>query len=235
MTDAGGDPVEAALEDGRTRLRESEGKRLLADHGLDVPEFAVARTPAEAVEAAESVGYPAVVKLDSAAVGHKSEWAGGAGVHLGCGDAEAVRNAAETVQEAAEDAGIEYGVLVERAVDTDRGVETLVGCTRDPTFGPTLVFGLGGTLAEVVDDVAYRLAPISAGPATAMTAEIRGTELLEGFRGAPPVDRDALADAIVTLGDVLVDHELAEIEVNPLLATGDGTVALDALVVLDDG
>ncbi|MGM0605275.1 MAG: acetate--CoA ligase family protein, partial [Halobacteriota archaeon] len=198
------------------------------------PEYAVCSTPAEAVEAAEAIGYPVVVKVSSPSIAHKSEWAAGAGIHLDCTGPAAVREAAETIRRAASDRGLDYEILLEASIDTDDGVETIVGGTDNPTFGPTVLFGLGGTHAELIDDVTYRLGPIDVETATEMTTELRGSDLLDGYRGGPVVDRTALARTVAAIGDVLAEREaIAEIEVNPLLATADDAVALDALIVLN--
>lgn len=228
------DPIQQARATGRTTLTEPEAKTLLARHGIGVPDFEVAQSPADAVESAEEIGYPVAVKVAAPTVQHKSEWADGAGIHLECTDGRAVERAAQRIRAAATESGIEYTVLVEESVDTDAGVETIVGGTRDPSFGPTLLFGLGGVLTEVMDDVTYRLAPVSPDAAVEMTREVQVSELLSGFRGRPPVDRTALGETIATLGRILVETPgVSELEINPLLATAEGTVGLDALVVLE--
>ncbi|RQG94827.1 acetate--CoA ligase family protein [Natrarchaeobius chitinivorans] len=216
-------------------LTEADAKSLLSEAGVPVPDFELVSSPEEAVDVADSIGYPVVVKVSSPAVQHKSEWGDGVGVHLGLSNAEAVRDAAEAIQEAADDRELEVDILVEAAVDTDEGVETIVGGTQTQAFGPTVVFGLGGTFTEVLEDVTHRLAPIGTDEAGQMTEEIQGAELLEGFRGSPQTDREAIASTIATVSDLVADEEwIAEIEINPLLATETGVVALDALVVRAD-
>lgn len=228
------DPVGAARAAGRTRLGEAEAKRLLADAGVAVPAFREVATADAAVEAAEELGFPVVAKVASPAVAHKSEWGGGAGVALGLDDSAAVREAARRILDVAADEGIEAGVIVEAAADLDAGTEVIVGGVRKPAFGPTVLVGLGGVFAEVLGDVSHRLAPVNRREARSMVDELQGAPLLSGARGRPPADLDALADVVVAVGDLLDRRgELAEIDVNPVLATAEGAVALDALVVLE--
>ncbi|MFC6719260.1 acetate--CoA ligase family protein [Natrialbaceae archaeon GCM10025810] len=228
------DPIEAALADGRSSLTESEAKRLVADRGLSVPDGETVGSPEEAVDAAERIGYPVVAKVASPAVQHKSEWADGAGVAVGLEDADAVRTAAERILDAAADRDLDAAVLVEEGVDLEAGLEVIVGGTRDPSFGPTVLVGLGGIAVEVLQDVSHRIAPISTAEAVEMTRELEASPLFDGYRGSPAVDRTAVAEAIVAMGDLLVEREeISELEVNPLLARSDDAVALDALVTLE--
>jgi acetyl-CoA synthetase (ADP-forming) len=230
MTD---DPIAAAREDGRQTLTEAEGKRLLAAAGIETPPFAVCDTPEAAVEAAGDIGYPVVVKVSTPSVTHKSEWADGAGVAVGLDSAEAVRGAAARIFEAADDRAIEAEVLVEAAMDVDAGTEVIVGGLRDPSFGPVVLTGLGGVFTEVFEDTSHRIAPIDAAEARAAIEELQAARLLEGYRGSEPADVAALAEVVAAVGDLVTDHPIAELDVNPVLASADGAVALDALVVLD--
>lgn len=230
MTD---DPIAAARADGRQTLTEAEGKRLLADAGIETPPFALCGTAEEAVEAAEDIGYPVVVKVSAPSVTHKSEWADGAGVAVGLRSAEDVRSAADRIFEAAADRAIEAQVLVEAAVDTDAGTEVIIGGLRDPSFGPVVLTGLGGVFTEVFEDTSHRIAPIDVAEARAAIDELQAARLLEGYRGSDPADVAALAEVVATVGDLVADHPIAELDVNPVLASADGAVALDALVVLE--
>lgn len=227
--------VEAARAKSRITLTEPEAKTLLEDVGLEVPVFRLASTPEAAVEAAEAIGYPVVVKVVSPAVQHKSEWAGGIGVAVGLDDASAVRHAAGRIADASDDRGLDGDLLVESAADTAAGTELLLGGTRHPSFGSTVTLGLGGIYAEAFDDVAHRLAPVTRSEVRGMLDEFAGARLLDGLRDRPAADVEAVVDAVVTVGDLLVDEPaIAEIDVNPLLATAESAVALDALVVLTD-
>lgn len=230
------DPITTARADGRTALTEGEAKRLLADRGIAVPDGEVVRSADDAVEAAERIGYPVVAKVASPSVQHKSDWAGGAGVAVDLETADAVRVAAGRIFAAADTREIDAEVLVEAAADLEGGVEVIVGGTRDPSFGPTVLVGLGGVAVEVLQDTSHRLAPISTAEALEMTHELDASPLLDGYRGGPTVDRIAVAETVRTVGELLTEREtIREIEINPLLAHTDGTLALDALVVLEDG
>lgn len=230
---AASETIEGVLADGRTALTEAEAKAVFADVGIPVPEHGVASSADEAVSEAERIGYPVVVKVSSPQVQHKTEWAGGLGVQVGLADGEAVRAAAEDVLAAADDEGVDADVLVEEALDVEAGTEMIVGGVRDRAFGPAVLVGLGGIFTEVFEDTSHRLAPLSAAEARSAIEELQSVVLLEGFRGRPPADVDALAETVAAVGDLVVEHEaVAEVDVNPLLARESGVVALDALVTL---
>lgn len=227
--------VDAARADGRATLTEPEAKALLERAGLSVPAHRVVDTPDAAVEAAESLGFPVVVKVVSPGVQHKSEWADGVGVAVGLDDERAVRHAAGQITEALDRRELDGDLLVETAADVDAGTELLLGGTRQRSFGPIVTLGLGGIYAEVFDDVAHRLAPVTRPEVRGMLEEFAGARLLDGLRGRPPAETGSVVDAVVAVGDLLVDEPaIEEVDVNPLLATADGAAALDALVVLAD-
>lgn len=234
MSDALPEPIAAAREDGRDTLTEAEGKRLLASVGIDTPSFEVCADADEAVDAAEEIGYPVVAKVSSPAVTHKSDWADGIGVAVGLDSSEAVRDAAGAILDAAADRGIDADVLVEEAMDLERGTEVIVGGVRDPSFGPVVLTGLGGVFTEIFEDTSHRIAPIDAAEARSAIEELQSAPLLSGYRGSDPADLDALAEAIATVGDLVTEQPIAELDVNPVLATTDGVMALDALVVLEE-
>ncbi|WP_280587307.1 acetate--CoA ligase family protein, partial [Halorubrum sp. Boch-26] len=203
--------------------------------GAATPELALAADPAAAVDAADRIGYPVAAKVSSPAVAHKSEWGDGAGVAVGLTGPDAVREAAERIDDAAAAAGIEASVLVESMADLDAGTEVIVGGTNDPSFGPTTLVGLGGTFTEVYGDVTHRIAPVTHREARDAVTSLTAAPLLTGHRGRPPADLDALVDVVRTVGDLLdASPEIAEIDLNPVLATPDGATALDGLVVLAD-
>ncbi len=232
---SGSDIIEHVRDEGRTALTEEEAKGLFADIGIAVPAHAVATSVEEATTEAERIGYPVVVKVSSPAVQHKTEWAGGRGVQVGLIDEAAVREAAEDILAAADDQGIDAGVLVEEQLDTDPGTELIVGGVRDRAFGPAVLVGLGGIFTEIFEDTSHRLAPLSSAEARSAIEELQSVVLLDGFRGRPPADIDAIAETVSAAGDLLAEHDaIAEIDVNPLLATEDGVVALDALITLAD-
>ncbi|WP_336022893.1 acetate--CoA ligase family protein [Halobellus salinisoli] len=234
MSDAVPEPIQSARADGRETLTEAEGKALLASVGIDTPSFEVCGDVDDAVEAAERIGYPVVAKVSSPSVTHKSDWAGGVGVAVGLDSEAAVRDAAAAIFEAAGEENVAADVLVEEAMDLDRGTEVIVGGLRDPSFGPVVLTGLGGVFTEIFEDTSHRIAPVDRAEARAAIEGLQSVPLLQGYRGSEPADVDALADAIAAVGDLVVDHPIAELDVNPVLATSDGVMALDALVVLED-
>lgn len=215
-------------------LNEHEALDLLKAAGLPAPDVRVAKTPDEAARAAEEIGFPVVVKILSADILHKSDIGG---VALNLGTPEAVKEAAAAVLERARAAAPEAridGVLVAPMMPKG-GVETILGVTVDPVFGPMVMFGLGGVLVEVMGDVALRRAPFGLKEARAMIGEIRGAKVLGGVRGAPPADTGALAAALVALSRFAAANadRIESIDVNPFLVfpEGKGAVALDAVIV----
>lgn len=186
----------------------------------------------EAVAAAERIGWPVVVKLDAPGVAHKSEIGG---VAIGIADPSALRLAVDRVLDAGRAAGVEVrGILIEPAISS--GIELIVGARRDPQFGPVVMVGLGGILADLLDDTATRLAPVTAVEAGAMLLELRGTAVLHGARGLPAVDLGAVGQLVVDLGRAMIDHpEWLEVDLNPVIAVATGPIAVDALIVVQGG
>lgn len=228
------DPIAAAWADGRTTLTEAEGKRLLADAGVATPAFEECESVEAAVDAAEAIGFPVVAKVSSPTVVHKSEWAGGAGVAVGLDSASAVAEAASRIFEAAAERSVDASVLVEAARDLDAGTEVIVGGLQDPSFGPVVLTGLGGVFTEIYADTSHRIAPVDRREARSAVEQLQAARLLRGYRGRDPADVDALAAVVEAVGDIVVERDVAELDVNPVLVTPDGAVALDALVVLPE-
>jgi acetyltransferase len=219
---------------GRPTLSESESKQVLAAWGIPGTREIVAQSAEAAVEAAQRLGYPVVLKVDSPDIAHKTE----AGVvRLGLGDADAVRHAYDEIMASAAlhapNAAI-AGVLVQEMVTG--AAEVIVGVSYDAQLGPMLLFGSGGVLVEVFGDVAHRHCPIDRADAHAMIAEVKGAKLLRGFRGRPAADVDTLAETLVRVSHLAVHLEgrLAELDINPLMVLPTGVKAADALVVLRD-
>jgi acyl-CoA synthetase (NDP forming) len=178
-----------------------------------------------AVQAAARLGYPVVVKAVASGLLHKSDVGG---VALGLGDARAVRAAVDGMVSNVRQAGhLLEGLLVQKQIDG--GVEALVGVTLDPSLGPVLIAGLGGVQVELLRDVSFRITPVSDIDAGEMIATLRGAKLLDGFRGSPAVDREALLDVIQRLSALVEAFpELVELEINPLKVLPRGAVAVDA-------
>ncbi|WP_405742777.1 acetate--CoA ligase family protein [Streptomyces sp. NBC_01525] len=213
------------------QLSEHAAKQLLRAYGIRVPREQLVTSAAAAVRAASLVGYPVVMKASGPQLAHKSELGL---VKVGLTSASQVRDAYRELTEIArcEDVPLD-GVLVCQMIE--RGVEMVVGVTRDSLFGPTVTVGLGGVLVEVLRDVAVGVPPFGEEQARAMLGALRGHALLEGVRGAPPADVDALVEVVLRVQRMALelDGDLAELDINPLvvLPRGQGAVALDALAV----
>jgi len=203
---------------------------MLRAAGIPYAEIAIV-PPDEAVETAERVGYPLVAKAVSPGLVHKTEVGG---VVIGIKSREEMADAVRRLEANLRAAGRPLeSVLVQRFVPD--GVEALVGVTSDPTFGPLLVCGLGGTLVELLRDVAHHLVPVTDRDAEDMLARLRTSRLLDGYRGAPPGDRPALVDVVRRVSALVeVVPELVELDLNPVkvLAPGEGAVVIDARIRL---
>ncbi len=225
-----GDPAAAAPPANRRTLSEFDSLALLRAAGLSVVEAFAAADPDEAVAAAARFAdRPVAVKLAASGLAHKSDVGG---VRLGLIGSAAVRAAAAELLAEGRRLGLAVeGVIVEPMAAP--GLELIVGMTRDPLFGPAVLVGLGGVLAEVLDDTAVRLAPIDRDGAMAMLGALRGAALLDGARGRPAVNRLAVADLIADLSRLAWERpDLLEVDLNPVIATAEGALAVDALVVL---
>jgi acyl-CoA synthetase (NDP forming) len=204
-----------------------EARALLLEAGIGYGDGGPARDAAEAVALADRLGlYPVTLKAVDAALVHKTD---AGGVRVGLLDATALRAAADDM---AERLSPEL-LFVERTAETANGVELVIGATRDERFGPVLLVGLGGILVETLRDTALALAPLSTPAAERLLRSLRSAAVLDGVRGRPAIDVTAAARAVVALGDAMTAHpEIAELEINPLLVTPHGAVALDARVAL---
>jgi acetyltransferase len=227
--------LQSAVALGGSSLSESESKKLIAAWGVPGTEEAVASSAEEAAQVAAGIGFPVALKVDSPDILHKTE----AGVvRLGIDGSEQVGEAYQGVTNNARSyspgASIN-GVLVQEMVSG--GVETIVGVSYDDQLGPVMLFGTGGVMVEVYNDVALRICPVTRAEALEMIAEVKGAALLQGFRGSPKADIDALADTLVQVSHMAVnlDGTLAELDINPLmvLPQGQGVKAADALVTLN--
>jgi len=208
-------------------LSEADSKALLAGHGVPVPDERVVATPAEAAAAAAELGFPVVAKLCGDAIAHKTERGL---VRLRLADAEAVRTAAAELLAKATPGDGDVGVLVAPMVQGNR--ELIAGLHLDPQFGMTVMVGVGGILAEAVQDVAFRLVPLSRIDAEDMLDDLATSALLGAFRGEAAVQRDKVVDVLVGLAAVAeADPSIVSVDLNPLLIRADGApVAVDALV-----
>ncbi|MEU6088962.1 acetate--CoA ligase family protein [Streptomyces sp. NPDC047085] len=222
--------AEALMRPGQ-QLSEHAAKQLLRAYGIRVPREQLVTSAAGAVRAAGQVGYPVVMKASGARIAHKTELGL---VKIGLTSASQVRDAYRELTDIARYEGVALdGVLVCQMVE--QGVEMVVGVTHDELFGPTVTVGLGGVLVEVLRDAAVRVPPFGEEQARDMLAELRGRALLDGVRGRPPADLDALVEVVLRVQRMALElgEHIAELDINPLmvLPRGQGAVALDALVV----
>lgn len=226
--------IDAARREGRALLTEYEAKEILAAYGIPTVETRVATTPGEAVEAAGAIGYPVVLKLHSKTITHKTDVGG---VKLNLPDESAVREAfAEIERTLRERAGSGHfdGVTVQPMARLD-GYELIVGSSVDPQFGPMLLFGSGGQLVEVYRDRALALPPLTTTLARRMMERTRAYEALKGVRGRAPVNLGELEKLLVRFSRLVVEQPwVRELDINPLLASPERLLALDARVVLHD-
>jgi acetyltransferase len=224
--------IAQARADGRTTLSEPESKELLDAYGIPVAETRTAATAEEAVAAADDIGYPVVVKLVSHTITHKSDVGG---VRLDLADEAAVREAFSGIEENVlrdfKTSDFE-GVSVQPMIDRD-GYELILGSSIDPQFGPVLLFGLGGTLVEVFKDSSLGLPPLTATLARRMMERTKIYAALKGVRGKGSVDMAALEQLLVRFSELVVEQpSIAELDINPLLASPERLLALDARVIL---
>jgi acetyl coenzyme A synthetase (ADP forming)-like protein len=220
--------------EGREALTAPEGKRVCDAYGIPTPGEGLAATAEEAVNLAEKIGFPVVMKIVSPDILHKTE---AGGVLVGLSDSDRVATGFGTIIANAKnykaDAQID-GVQVQQMVGG--GQEVIIGATTDPTFGKVVAFGLGGVLVEVLKDVTFRLAPVDRAEAVSMLDGIAAAEVLKGVRGADPVDAGALADVIRRVSELVTDFpEISEFDLNPVFASKDGAVAADVRIILQTG
>ncbi len=219
--------LQRAIDKKQKALSEYDSKRVVESAGVAITREGLAGSRDEAIKMAEELGFPVVLKGCSGTVTHKTEMGM---VKLNLGNQDDVVRAYDDIIKA----GMELdGVLVQEMIKGDR--EFVIGMTRDPQFGPCVMFGLGGIFTEVLNDVSFRVAPISKVDAMEMIEEIKTRKLLDEFRGSPAVDRNALVKALVGIGKLGVEYDqIAEIDINPVIISGNQPIAVDALVILNN-
>jgi succinyl-CoA synthetase beta subunit len=220
--------IEEALKRGAKTLSEHESKLFLAEHGIPVTREVVVSTEENAVLAAEDIGYPVVLKGSGEALSHKTE------MNLIAIDMRSEAEVREAFQRLTSNPEVSVEeVLVQQMVKGDR--ELVIGLTRDDQFGPCVMFGLGGIFTEILEDISFRVAPLRRVDAMEMMDDIRGKKILDAVRGKASVDREVLADILLSLGQIGLDYEkIREIDINPLKILDGKPIAVDALVVLDN-
>ena len=218
--------LEKALREKRTTLSEHESKEFLRTYGIPVTREVELRDPGELEKALQEIPFPLVMKASSPKIAHKSERG------LVRTDIRTLEEARETFRDITARMGEADGaVLVQEMVRGQR--ELMVGLVRDPQFGPCVMFGLGGIFTEILQDVAFRVAPLEPRDAIEMIREIRAHKILEAVRGLPAADTDLLSHILVTVGNIgLENDKIREIDINPMILSGSRPVAVDALIVL---
>jgi acyl-CoA synthetase (NDP forming) len=221
------DIMQKALRSGKKMLSEYDSKRLLAAWGIPVVRELLVEDQKDVLEAAEEIGFPVVLKFCAPELSHKTE--------MGFVEID-IRNTEELMSA--------YGRLVERASGTDGGFlvqemvkgsrELMIGMTKDPQFGACVMFGLGGILTEILEDISFRVAPITKADALEMMREIKAHRILNAIRNMEAVDLNVLSQSLIALCDLGIQHDIIkEVDVNPLIIRETQPIAVDALVVLN--
>jgi len=223
--------LSAARKEGRNFLLEYEAEEILSARGIPVASGVLAQSAEETSAAAAKLGFPVVIKVMSPQIIHKSD---AGAVKVGLRDQETLLAARETILANARryaPAAEIKGVLVQKMVSAGR--EVIVGSSRDPQFGPVIMFGLGGIFVEVLKDVVFRVAPVDAAEAARMISEIKTLAILKGVRGEKPINFSALASVIERISRLVADFpEIAELDANPVRVDGEKAVVVDARIIL---
>ncbi|MBM3291629.1 acetyl-CoA synthetase [Candidatus Bathyarchaeota archaeon] len=222
---------EVAKAEERNFLFEHEAKQLCNLYGMPITAIEIAKTEEEAAKAANKIGYPIVLKIISPQVLHKSD---AGGVLIGLNDEKAVRSGYNTIitniKKNVPTATIE-GILVQEMAP--KSTEVIIGSTNDPTFGMTIMFGLGGIFVEILKDVSFRIVPITKIDAEEMIEEIKAKKILEGARGMPKADKETIVNTLLATSKMLVEcPEIKELDMNPVLVYEKGARIVDARVIL---
>jgi len=229
---AGTTILDKARTERRTVLTEFESKKLLERAGIPVVETRLVRTKRETISVSKEMGFPVVLKIASPDIVHKSD---SGGVRLGIANATQASKAYSEIMSSIKQrypSAIIHGLTVQKMARL--GIEVIVGMSKDPQFGPVLMFGLGGILVELLKDVSFRIVPITKRDAAEMIREIKGYPLLKGYRGQEPANIDMLEDLIVRVSRFVEQTpEIKELDLNPIFAYKDRVVAVDARIILE--
>jgi acyl-CoA synthetase (NDP forming) len=225
--------IDNARKEGRSLLTEIEAKELLKQSGINVVETKLAASKEEAVSMSKQMGFPVALKITSPDVVHKTD---AGGVKLNLEDAEAVGKAYDSIMKSITsqypNANIQ-GVAVQKMARP--GVEVIIGMSKDPQFGPVIMFGLGGILVEILKDVSFRIVPLEKRDAREMVHEIKGYPVLEGYRGQEAVDIDNLENMILQVSEFVEKNpQISELDLNPVFAYSDGAIAVDARIIISE-
>lgn len=220
-------------KEGRQVLTEFESKIFLRQAGIPVVETKLARTSKEAVLISQKMGFPVALKINAPEIIHKSD---SGGVKLSLNSASEVRAAYREIMDSVQKKypdSLVLGVSVQKMAKP--GTEVIVGTSKDPQFGPVIMFGLGGIFVEVLKDVSFRIIPLTRKDAKEMIEEIKGYPILKGYRGKPPADIPALVEIILKIADLIEKYpQIKELELNPILVYQRGALGVDARIILEE-
>ena len=215
------------LESNQTVLTEFESKELLKEIGISIPEQKLTSTKEETVSAAKNIGFPVVLKLMAEDIVHKSDTGA---VKLNIKNEEETANAFEELMNIPSQA--EKLISVQKMAD-EPITELIIGMTTDAQFGPALMFGIGGILVELLEDVSFRIAPITEYDAREQIHEIKGFPILDGYRGKPKADIEAIVQTLLKVSDLVIKHEeIYEMDLNPVFIYDKGLICVDARIIL---
>lgn len=223
--------IKKALEEGRRNLLEPEAKAICVEYGIPTPGYKVVVDPTSAAALAGELGYPVVLKVVSPDIIHKTEVGG---VVVGLSSSDAVESAylriLESVRARRPDARI-TGILVQKMAP--ESTEIIVGSVNDPQFGHTILFGLGGVFVEILKDVTFRIAPLEERDARDMIHEIKGYAVLDGYRGFPPADQNAIVHVLLSASRLVMENpQIDQMDLNPTLIYEHGALVVDARMLL---
>lgn len=224
--------ISNAYSESRKFLLENEAKAICVEYGIPVTKFELAKNCCESIILSKKIGFPVVLKIVSPDIIHKSD---SGGVMLDLKNSDEVKNAfnkiIDNVNNYNSSATI-LGVLVQEMAEPS--TEVIVGAIKDPQFGQTLMFGLGGIFVEILKDVTFRVAPISKEEAHEMISEVKAYPLLKGYRNKPPVDTDSLAELIVKTSNLIIENpQIKELDLNPVIVYKKGVKVVDARIILE--
>ena len=220
--------IKNALKEGRTALSEHESKEILASYQIPVSKEIAVNNAETLMKAVQEIGYPLVLKGCSSEISHKTEKGL---IRLDIRNDNEAKEAFEEIVRGMGD--VKGSVLVQEMVKGQR--ELVIGLTRDPQFGPCVMFGLGGIFTEILKDISFRLAPLERKDALDMMQDIKGHKILDAIRGMESADKNMLVDILINVGKIGLENEaVKEIDINPVILSGSRPVAVDALIVLEE-
>jgi len=215
------------LESNQTVLTEFESKNLLKEIGIPIPEQELAITKEETIAVAKKIGFPVVLKLMAEDIVHKSDTGA---VKLNINNEVEIADAYDELMKISSQS--EKSISVQKMAD-EPITELIIGMTTDAQFGPALMFGIGGILVELLEDVSFRIAPITEYDAREQIHEIKGFPILDGYRGKPKADLDAIVKTLLKISDLVIKHEeINEMDLNPVFIYENGLVCVDARIIL---